>query len=254
MTKRKRIQFPRIADGLDQNEAYFYLIDGDTKRKIRFHDYHTIYTIPGLYEQLFYERLKCCSHRKVTEILRTTVEQSHMDIAQLRVLDFAAGNGMVGEVLKDYGVSRIVGIDILPEAREACERDRPGVYDEYYVADVTKANKELKEEIASWSLDCLVTVAALGYSVPTKAFFTAFNLLNPNGWVAFNIKETFLHDSDRSGFAEAIRKLMFSDYLDLYHLERYTHRYSIEGEPLYYIALAGKKKDSVPPDFLQSDA
>jgi hypothetical protein len=34
----------------------------------------------------------------------------------------------------------------------------------------------------------------------------------------------------------------FSKYMDLYHLERYRHRVSIEGEPLYYFAVAGRKK------------
>ena len=38
---------------------------------------------------------------------------------ELRVIDLGAGNGMMGEVLKREGVARLVGADIIPEAREA---------------------------------------------------------------------------------------------------------------------------------------
>jgi len=70
--------------------------------------------------------------------------------------------------------------------------------------------------------------------------------------VAFNIKETFLNNSDESGFSKMIRELIFSKYLDVYHIERYRHRLSIEGEPLYYFAIAGRKNADVPPEFLAS--
>jgi hypothetical protein len=47
-----------------------------------------------------------------------------------------------------------------------------------------------------------------------------------------------------------MRELIFSEYLDVYHLERYRHRLSIEGEPLYYYAIAGRKRADIPPGFL----
>lgn len=253
MNRQHKIQFPRETQDLGQDEAFFHLFEGDSKRKLRFHDYHEIYKVPGLYEQLFYDRLKCCSHKKVCDILRTTVEQSHFNLTELRVLDLGAGNGIVGEILKGLGVSRIIGIDIIPEAADAAERDRPGVYDDYYVADLTDLSNEDREDIESWALDCITTVAALGFGdIPPEAFIQAFNLLQAEGWVAFNIKETFLNNSDTSGFSKTIRELIFSEYLDLYHLERYRHRLSIEGEPLYYFAIAGRKNANIPGDFLRS--
>ena len=57
-----------------------------------------------------------------------------------------AGNGMMGEELKKHGVSRLIGVDIIPEAYEATVRDRPGLYDAYYVEDLTDLNDEKKEE------------------------------------------------------------------------------------------------------------
>ena len=254
MKTQHRMQFPRSsAHDLEQDEAFFYVVESGKKRKIRFHDYDEIYKIPGLYEQLFYERLKCKSPDKVTEILKSAVSQSEDNFTELRVLDLGAGNGMMGELLKKEGVSRLVGVDIISEARDATERDRPWVYDAYYVEDFCALGDEQREEIGSWSLDCMTSVAALGFGdIPTKAFVEAFNIIQSQGWVAFNIKETFLDRSDTSGFSKTIRELIFSEYLDLYHLARYRHRLSIEGEPLYYFAIAGRKNGDLTQEFLES--
>ncbi len=120
METRHRIQFPTFGDSnLSQDKAYFYLLDTNNRRKIHFHDYDEIYKIPGLYEQLFYEQLKCQSPNKVSEILRSLVAQSEENFSDLRVLDLGAGNGMMGAALKKYGISRLVGVDIIPEAHLA---------------------------------------------------------------------------------------------------------------------------------------
>lgn len=253
MIKRHRIQFPKAElTNLNQDEAYFYLQGSGGSRKIRFHDYDEIYQIPGLYEQIFYDRLKCTSPAKVSTILESAVKQSQDNFSELRVLDFGAGNGMVGEELKKHGVARLVGIDIIPEAYDATVRDRPGVYDAYYVEDFTKLKMNNRDELISWQFDCMVTVAALGFGdIPAKAFIEAFNIINSEGWVAFNIKETFFDTSDDSGFSRMIRELIFSKYIDIYYIERYRHRLSIEGVPLYYFAIAGRKNSDVPAEFLK---
>jgi SAM-dependent methyltransferase len=254
MSKRHRIQFPKPeSSDLNQDETYFYLQGSGGQRKIKFHDYDEIYQVPGLYEQVFYDRLKCTSPVKVATILESAVQQSQDNFTELRILDLGAGNGMMGEELKKHGVSRLVGVDIIPEAYEATVRDRPGLYDAYYVEDFTQISDEKIDDIASWQCDCMVTVAALGFGdIPVKAFIEAFNIIKAEGWVAFNIKESFFDNSDESGFSKMIRELIFSKYLDVYHIERYRHRLSIEGEPLYYFAIAGKKNADVPPEFLET--
>jgi SAM-dependent methyltransferase len=254
MTKRHRIQFPKNElSNFNQDEAYFYLQGSGGKRKIRFHDYDEIYQVPGLYEQIFYDRLKCTSPNKVASILESAVKQYQDNFSELRILDLGAGNGMMGEELKTHGVSRLIGVDIIPEAYDATVRDRPGIYDAYYVEDFTKLEDDTKEEIKSWQCDCMVTVAALGFDdIPAKAFIEAFNIIKSEAWVAFNIKDTFFDISDESGFSKMIRELIFSKYLDIYCIERYRHRLSIEGEPLYYFAITGWKTTDVPDEFLES--
>ena len=252
--KRHRIQFPPAdVRELSQDEVFFYLVDGDSREKIRLHDYDRIYSIPGLYEQVVYERLRCQSPSTVAGVLRDSVAQSSHSVSELRVLDLGAGNGIMGEELKNQGVSRIVGVDIIQEAKEATDRDRPGTYDAYYVKDFCELEADDREELESWSCDGLVSVAALGFGdIPVRALVEAYNLIAKDGWVAFNVKETFLDRSDESGFSRLIRELIFSDALDLYHLQRYRHRYSIEGEPLYYFALGGRKKANVSESLMET--
>jgi predicted TPR repeat methyltransferase len=130
---KHRIQFPKDNFfGLKRDETCFYLQEAEQPRKkIRFHDYSEIYRVPGLYEQLFYDRLKCSSPNKVTAILQSALDQSEENLSELRVLDLGAGNGMMGEELKKHGVSRLVGVDIIEEAHDATIRDRPDLYDAY---------------------------------------------------------------------------------------------------------------------------
>jgi len=253
MPHRHRIHFPpQNAADLAQDEVFFYIVENGEKTRLRFHDYEAIYTRPGLYEQLFYDRLKCTSPTKVADILRKTVEANGEDATALRVLDLGAGNGMMGEALKHKGVSRLVGVDIISEARDACLRDRPGMYDEYYVADFTDVGSELNDEINEWQIDCLTSVAALGFGdIPQRAFVQALQFVRPGGWAAFNIKHTFLDPSDETGFSTLVRELLFSESIEVHHIERYWHRLSMEGNPLAYFAIVVRKIAEVPADLLE---
>jgi predicted TPR repeat methyltransferase len=238
------IRFPSAdLTGAAQNEAYFTITEDGKDRRIEFHDYAEIYNHPGLYEQLFYQRLKCASPGKLTELLRSAVYKAGEDATQLRVLDVGAGNGMVGELLVEHGSARVVGIDNIEEAERAADRDRPGAYDAYYVADLCNPSPELLAELRAWHFDAMTTVAALGFGdIPVQAFATAFNLIADGGWIAFNIKETFLDITDTSGFSQLVKRMVHDDYLKLHRLERYRHRLSIEGHMLYYYAVVGRKR------------
>jgi predicted TPR repeat methyltransferase len=178
--------------------------------------------------------------------LRSAAGKAGVDPTQLRVLDVGAGNGMVGELLVAHGSARVVGIDNIEEAERAADRDRPGAYDAYYVADLTNLSPELRAELNDWNFDAMTTVAALGFGdIPVAAFAAAYNLVKTDGWIAFNIKETFLETSDDSGFSRLVKRMIHDDYLKLHHLERYRHRLSIEGNMLYYYAIVGQKRRDI---------
>ena len=237
------LAFPQVNAGADQDaECCEVTINGE-KRLIRFHDYDEIYSIPGLYEHLFYDVLDCRSPTVVCDLLGEQLAAGGHDPAKLQVLDLGAGNGMVGDCLRGLGCGTIVGADILPEAAAATERDRPGVYTEYLVGDLTDPTPELREALERYDFGVMTTVAALGFGdVPPEAFRYAYDQLVPGGWLAFCIKEDFLEDEEPSGFNELVRDLLDSGELEIFARRRYRHRLSARGEPLHYVALVALKR------------
>jgi len=240
-----------VAGDMDQDQEWCeVLIDGE-RRRIRFHDYDEVYKIPGLYEEIFYEKLKCCSPYRVVKLLSDTAIDFGQQMASLRVLDVGAGNGMVGDELAQHGVETILGIDLIEEAKQAAQRDRPGLYQDYFAADLTDLPMPVEETILKANLNCLTTVAALGFGdIPPLAFLKALVLIDTPGWVAFNIKADFLRNEDPSGFDRLIRCLIRNEFIQVQAYRRYQHRVSITGEPLYYVAMVATKEKKVHCDLL----
>jgi predicted TPR repeat methyltransferase len=231
----------------DQDEEWCEVLVDGRPRRIRFHDYDEIYSIPGLYEHLFYELLECDSPRAVVDLLGRELNELGRGASTLRVLEVGAGNGMVGEELDELGVPTIVGVDIIEEAAMAAERDRPGTYDDYLVVDLTAIPPDVHESMRGRGFNCLVTVAALGFGdIPPDAFANAYNLVEPGGLIAFNIKEDFLTDGDGSGFANLIKQGLADGALEVKAEQRYRHRLSIAGEPLHYVAMVAAKRSDLP--------
>ncbi len=136
---------------------------------------------------------------------------------------------------------------------EAIHR-HPGLYDDFLVCDFADLDPATMADLEDWSFDCLTTVAALGFGdIPPRAFVNAFNLVADEGWVAFNIRDTFLDQRETTEFTRTVRELVFTDYLEIHHLERYRHRLSIDGEPLHYYAIAGRKTADVPAALVRRD-
>jgi SAM-dependent methyltransferase len=236
----------------DQDHEWCRVTMNGTTRKIRFHDYDEIYSVPGLYEYLFYEHLECCSPQVVRGLLEDALTDAGMPPDTLRVLDLGAGNGMVGEELADLGAEMITGVDLLPEAAAAAERDRPGVYDDYLVLDLTELSDPLRRELRGRRFNALVSVAALGFGdIPPRAFAEAFNLVSDGGWIAFNIKEHFLDDGEPTGFSRLIGRLLDSGLVELRDEKVYRHRLATNGDPLDYVALVGVKQSPIPEELVR---
>lgn len=247
------IRFPQI-DGYapSQDREWCEVLVGGKRFRVRFHDYAEVYKIPGFYEELFYERLKCCSPSRVVRLLEDVMCEFGEEPSELRVLDVGAGNGMVGDELEARGTDQIVGVDIIPEAREAASRDRPNVYEDYLVTDLVHLPESHEELLRSKKPNCLSTVAGLGFGdIPSAGFAKALDLIGVPGWVAFNIKEAFLDESDTTGFCKLIRQLTRERIIQIQAYRRYRHRLSIGGEPLYYVAVIAKKLRDLPDVMLE---
>ena len=235
---------------LPQDAEWCEIREGSGWRRLRFHDYGAIYERAGLYEYLFYDLLRCDSPRRVVNLLSEV--HAELEIAEpLRVVDFGAGNGMVGRELRRIGVHSIVGIDILDEARVAAQRDLPGVYDGYIVADMNEPPEEVGECMRQLRPNALTCVAALGFGdIPPRAYHRTASYVAPGGLFAFNIKEDFLDARYNHGFSELIRRMIGDKVIRVEAMRRYRHRLSAAGEPLNYMGMVATKLKEIPEAML----
>lgn len=247
------IRLPRHPEQVDQDSEYCRVLLDGTWQEIRFHDYDRIFSIPGLYEQLFHDILDCRSPDVVAKLLKEELQRAGVAASALRVLDLGAGNGLVGEQLRTVGAGYLAGIDILPQARSAALRDRPEVYDAYHVLDMTDLSEQDRKQLDAVEFNALSCVAALGYGdIPPSAFRAAYNLVSDGGWIAFTIKDRFLSESDTSGFATLVARCQQAGLLDVHAREHYRHRLNIAGRPLHYVALVGTKRGDIPAELLRA--
>ena len=106
-----------------------------------------------------------------------------------------------------------------------------------------RLNQSDRRELAGYGFNCLTCVAALGFGdIPTEAFANAYNLIEPGGWIAFNIKSSFLDQDDTSGFARLIQSVMADKTLEVRKTQRYQHRVGTNRQPIQYTAIVGNKR------------
>ncbi len=243
------IALPPDSMSLSQDEEWCVVRVDDEWQQIGVHEYDRIFSIPGLYERLVYEALRCDSPRQVVGLLQWHLAKMSQLPRDLRVLDLGAGNGMVGELLTEVGVEHVVGVDIIQEAADAATRDRPGVYDAYHVADLTDLPTDVEQSLRNERCNCLCCVAALGFGdIPVAAFVAALNLIDSDGWVAFNLKDEFLRSA--TGFGSFIRSLIREKLLVVHERRAYTHRLATDGSPIQYVALVARKRDDIPQEIV----
>lgn len=238
-----RLALPDATQSYEQDAEWCVVDDGSGWRELRFHDYDEIYKVPGLYEKLFYEVLQCQSPPVVCDLLVEQMTTERIDPAGVRVLDVGAGNGIVAEELRTRGIAKVVGVDIIPEAADAAARDRPGVYDDYRVVDLTTLDADAAAEIAGGGFDALTVVAALGFGdIPPEAFRVAFDMVRTDGFLAFTIRDNFLAETDTSGFAALVRDMMASGELEELGAVTYQHRLATTRQPVHYRAVVARKR------------
>jgi predicted TPR repeat methyltransferase len=248
-----RVRLP--SDRRPQDAEWCEIKDEEGWRRIRFHDYAEIYRERWLYDHLFYGLLECRSPQRVVGLLAEVHAESPLAQRPLRVIDVGAGNGIVGHQVRKAGAEYVLGIDILPEARIAAEKERPDVYDDYIVGDLTQPTLEMEQKLARSRANCLTCVAALGFGdIPPLAYANAVKFVECGGLIAFNIKAEFLDSRYTHGFSELIRRAQAGGILRIEALRRYRHRLSTAGDPIFYTALVATKLAEIPPDMLVDPA
>jgi hypothetical protein len=197
--------------------------------QLRLHDYERLYSLPGVYEQIVQERLGCASPAKIASLLAAAVDAAGWPRGDVRVIDVAAGNGISGEALAAQGLAPVLGTDIVPAARAAALRDRPGLYDDYLTLDLLALTAEEHSRLRSLRANALTCVAPVGdgaSQVPTAAFLAAVSVLGDDALVAY------MHDPsggvDDVVCAELWRERLGAEATELAR-ERYRHRLTVNG-------------------------
>jgi len=217
--------------GQDEEALTVTWEDGRTER-MRLHEYERVYAIPGLYEEVVHQRLACLSPTVLADALVEAAATS-----ALRVFDLGAGNGVMGAELRSRGVELLVGSDNIASARDAAQRDRPGLYAEYLVGEIEALDPTPLVE--RHGLDALVCAGALGLDHITADAFGAL-------WAAFPAGAVFAasvhEDLAEPGGSD------FGDWLadppagtEVVGRERFRHRLTMAGDELYYRAVVARK-------------
>ncbi len=213
--------------------------DGRTDR-MRLHEYDRVYAIPGLYEEVVQNQLACASPARIAGAVLAAAEETGQAGPDLRVFDLGAGNGVVADELVRRGVGTLVGLDNAPTARDAAERDRPGVYAEYLVGDLSD-HPRVPAVIDDHGLNCLVAVGALGMGhITAKSFDGAWGHFPSGSWLGVTIPEQLV-DPGTSDFGDYLEAETAAGRLTVRSRERYRHRLLMDGTEVHYVAIVGRK-------------
>ena len=182
------IRFPpqRSADAASELVAVRGMLPGGRDQLIRLHDYERIYALPGLYEEIVQRRLGCRTPARMARLLAAAADRIGWARGDVRILDAGAGNGVSGEAFSELGMRPVVGLDILPAARDAALRDRPGVYGAYLAADLGALEPGEERVIRDAAPNTLACVGSVGGGhLPADAVAAGLELLAPDALVAY---------------------------------------------------------------------
>lgn len=215
------------------------------RRRVAFHDYAKIYAVPGLYEAIFQGALSMRSHIEVVRMFGEAAAQLGREPAAERVFDLGAGSGAGGEELRALGVGTVVGLDLEPMAREAADRDREGVYDDYVVGDLGAFSDPEFTQLRGRGFTAVLALAAIGVGhIPPPVLDRALGLLDPGGLFGFAVTSALLPESEDPAGAEtgfpAYFTELFSSRADELARHGYVHRRQTDGTPHHAVALVGQ--------------
>lgn len=231
-------------------EACEVRVNGKWER-ISFDDYQRIFQLPGLYEQLFFDVLRCASPKQATKLFDLVLQDNGIAAPHLSVLELGAGNGIVAEEFRRIGVSSVVGVDRHPTARDAADRDRWGMYDDYLTSDLNQLSTEDGKRLIAQDPDVLSLVSTFGFNdVPITTFAAAYNAIRTPGWMVLNLRDAFLNKPDRSPFERLVREMLDQQLIRIEASKRYVHRLDVVGRKIECSAIVARKLADLPAELI----
>jgi hypothetical protein len=222
--------------------------DTDALRQVRFKGDPRIWEWAGVYEHLVRRLLRGNAPAALSRLLQRALQRHGESTDGLRAVLLNAGNGWLADELRQIGVGEVVGVDASAAAAAAAERDHPDAHTEYLVLDMRRLSEAQRDHLMEFDFNCLLTVDPLGADEPApNAFTEAFNLLAPDGWIALHLAEETVAPEADSRFARLVHHMIASGALKVETRERYRHRFTTHGTPLFHVALVGRKVRDFDP-------
>ncbi len=155
------------------------LADGTTK-ELHIWDYKILYSYPNLYQSLIIDYLDCRVYEAIGDLLNSVIEKG----ATLRILDIACGSGLMGKRLREnhqFTVDYLAGIEILPEALTALERDTPNIYDRCFLSE-----QDDLSQLKTKNINCMIICGAASH-MTLENYKSYLSLLSEETFIAFNL-------------------------------------------------------------------
>lgn len=225
-----------------QSDEFFLATVDGVRGRYNIHDYDTLYAIPWLYDIALYHNLECRTPTEMADAIDAVWAKAGVDRAALRTLELGAGSGVFGRELQGIGVGRLDAIDISSKAAEAAGRDRPDLYNTYFVDDLTNLSAETRAAFSAANYNVVAMASATGWGnhIPVEGFQRAFELLAPGGWFIFHVKPND-PDPECIELCEWIEGLVANGALTQHYRESRFHRRSSNGQDIFYDVVVGQK-------------
>jgi len=108
---------------------------------------------------------------------------TYLDSKNARVLDDGCGTGLVGEIMKDQGYSRVDAMDLSREM--LAEAKNKNVYNNVFKADMSR-----RLDIDDDRYDAIICVGTFTYAhVGPEAFKEMVRVTKPDGHIVFTIRD-----------------------------------------------------------------
>ena len=244
----REVALPDAASQNGKEAGYCLVDDGGTWRQVRLRGDARLWEWPSIYERLVRTLLRGNAPGAVSHLLDRQLRAAGKRAADLRAIDLGAGNGWMGEELSSLGIPMIIGVDASSAAAAAAERDHPDVYQSYLLLDMRRLSEGQRDDLMNYDFNCLVCVDALAADEPApNAFAEAFNLLAPDGWVAFHLNGETAEGGRDSRFARIVHRMIQSGSMNVATQQRYRHRFTTYGAPLVHVSVIARKVRDFEP-------
>jgi hypothetical protein len=210
------------------------------REELRLHEYDRVYALPGLYEDVVQQQLDCRSPDQVAGMLAAAAARIGWPADRVRVLDVGAGNGVSGEAQAALGLNPVVGVDILPEARLAALRDRPGLYDLYLSTDLRELDTDAVREVHALAPNALACVGAMGSGhLPAGALAAALDLLTDDALFSYAV-DPELDEPSAQALRDLIAGMERAGRMEELERRRYRHRLTVNGRERWWDAVLAR--------------